>query len=79
MAHALDLHSSPLATAPAVPASNNTDSALRRFGRAVWSALEVVGQRRAARHLELMARGVEADRPALARQFRDAARRSLNG
>lgn len=76
MAHAVELHSSHLATAPALPA---THTALRKFGRSVWNVLEAVGQRRAARHLELMARSVEADRPALARQFREAARNSLAG
>ena len=76
MAHAVPLHSSPLASAPALPASNTT---LRRFGRAVWTSLEKVGKRRASYQLEMMARSFEGSRPELARQFREAARNSLAG
>lgn len=76
MAHTLDLRSSPLATAPALPA---THTRLQRFGQSVWTVLEAIGQRRAARHLELLARSVEADRPELARQFREAARNPIAG
>lgn len=74
MAHAIELQSSPRATAPAQPA---THTRLQRFGTAVWNVLEAVGQRRAARQLELLARSVEADRPELARQFREAARNPI--
>lgn len=76
MAHAAQLSSSPLASIPARPAS---DSSLRRAGRAFWAVLEQVGQRRAAVQLEQLARSVEAERPELARQFRDAARSALVG
>lgn len=71
MAHAVTLQSAPRAsTAPARPASS-----LRRL----WNALERVGQLRAARQLEALARSVESARPELARQLRDAARFALHG
>lgn len=52
---------------------------LRRMGRAVWTALEESGHRRAARELLAFAERVQSRDPDLARTLRAASRFNTHG
>ena len=51
-----------------------TPTLWQAIGQSIWHALEVAGQRRAAPELRRLAQRWQSIDPALAQQFRDAAR-----
>ncbi len=63
---------SPARHAPAAY-RRQTPTVWRAFGRAVWNALQDIGQRRAARDLRQLAQRWDRIDPAMAQQLREAA------